>query len=229
MSAHTEDLPELMPVLSRGRHRSPRRGACFMEYASWLAGESWSDHPACTHPAVAMLARLVNDRSSDAARNELVTLIPSVVGLLGDENTALLVAAQAASAALPVVSEGRQRVLAAGLVRCEELLGADSALLPELAGALDRVPLARSWAKDFITRTGPLKGSDRRFLPDISVAIIRTSVDGIAEACIADPDERMRALLTAVIERCRPAATGRPGAPLPATEPSRERALAPAS
>ena len=43
-------LPDGMPVLSRGRHRTPRRGACFMEFASLLAGERWSDHPSCTHP-----------------------------------------------------------------------------------------------------------------------------------------------------------------------------------
>ena len=50
-------IPDGMPVLSRGKHRSPRRGACFMELASVLAGERWSDHPACTHPLLAQLAR----------------------------------------------------------------------------------------------------------------------------------------------------------------------------
>ena len=29
--------PESMPVLSRGKHRNSRRGACFMEMASFLA------------------------------------------------------------------------------------------------------------------------------------------------------------------------------------------------
>jgi len=28
-----------------------------MEFASYLAGERWSDHPACTHPLLAVLAR----------------------------------------------------------------------------------------------------------------------------------------------------------------------------
>ena len=69
-------MPDLVPVLSRGRHRNPRKGACFMEMASYLAGERWSDHPACTHPLLAALARLVNDFSSDAARNRLAPLIP---------------------------------------------------------------------------------------------------------------------------------------------------------
>ncbi|MEJ7744096.1 MAG: hypothetical protein WKF73_17085 [Nocardioidaceae bacterium] len=43
-------LPDVVPVLSRGKHRNPRKGACFMEFASFLAGERWSDHPRCTHP-----------------------------------------------------------------------------------------------------------------------------------------------------------------------------------
>jgi hypothetical protein len=54
--------PDLLPVLSRGKHRNPRRGACFMELASFLAGERWSDHPSCTHPLLAEVARNVNDR-----------------------------------------------------------------------------------------------------------------------------------------------------------------------
>ncbi len=28
---HTVATPDLMPVLSRGKHRNPRKGACFME------------------------------------------------------------------------------------------------------------------------------------------------------------------------------------------------------
>ena len=47
------NLDLAVPVLSRGKHRNPRKGACFMEFASYLAGEPWSDHPACTHPLLA--------------------------------------------------------------------------------------------------------------------------------------------------------------------------------
>ena len=58
-------VPDGVPILSRGRHRSPRRGACFMEFASFLAGERWSDHPRCTHPLLTQLARQVNDLVGD--------------------------------------------------------------------------------------------------------------------------------------------------------------------
>ena len=79
----TNGVPDGLPVLSRGKHRSARKGACFMEMASVLANEPWSDHPRCTHPLLAHLARLVNDYTSDDNRSELAVMIPSVVGLRG--------------------------------------------------------------------------------------------------------------------------------------------------
>ena len=66
MTSHDRPVPDLVPQLSRGKHRNPRKGACFMELASYLAGERWSDRPACTHRLLAHLARLVNDCTSDA-------------------------------------------------------------------------------------------------------------------------------------------------------------------
>lgn len=194
--------PDLLPVLSRGKHRTPRRGACFMEYASYLAGETWSDHPSCTDPALASLARMVNDCTSDAARGRLVTLIPSVIGLTGSGTiTGIRLAARAASAALPIASEGRQRALAAGLLRCDDLLGgfgdsASSTSRSMIRRALDDTPGASSWAVEFLTAAGPL---NTRSIPLMSDAIIRTAVVGIADACVQDPDDRLRELLTQAI------------------------------
>lgn len=58
--ATTPVLPG-MPVLSAGKHASPREGGCFMEMVSLLAGQPWSDHPPTADPTLAALARLVND------------------------------------------------------------------------------------------------------------------------------------------------------------------------
>src|SRR5437868_1404715 len=103
---------EFLPLLTRGKHRSPRHGACFMEFASYLAGERWSDHPACTHPLLASLARQVNDRISDDARQTLLDVVPDVIGLTTDDlRVDALIALRAAATALPVVSEERQRVM----------------------------------------------------------------------------------------------------------------------
>jgi hypothetical protein len=103
-------LPELPPTLSHGKHRSPRKGVCFMEFASLLAGERWSDHPACTHPVLAAVVRHVNDDTSDAGRGRLAELIPSVMGLTGqDLHIDARIALGAARLALPVAAAERQR------------------------------------------------------------------------------------------------------------------------
>lgn len=72
--------PDLMPILSSGSHADPSRGACIMEYASLLAGEVWSDSPACTHPVLAAMARVVNDRLEGGARQSLLPLLPRLMG-----------------------------------------------------------------------------------------------------------------------------------------------------
>lgn len=71
----------VMPLkLSRGRHADPSEGACFMELASVLAGEPWSDHPACVHPVLAAVARGVNDQIGDDDRARLAPLVPAMIG-----------------------------------------------------------------------------------------------------------------------------------------------------
>jgi hypothetical protein len=199
-------LPDVMPVLSRGKHRTPKSGGCFMEFASYLAGESWSDHPACTHPVLASLARMVNDCSSDDARSRLALLIPSVIGLTGsDRRVEIVVALRAACEALPVASLERQRALAVGVLTCQRNA---SALDPTLAervrplarAALDAAPDAQRWARDFIGRVHSL--SHTKFTPRTADTIIRVGVQGIGEACIADPDARLYALLERAIDDC---------------------------
>lgn len=176
-----------------------------MEYASYLAGERWSDHPPCTHPALASLARLVNDWTSDEHRPRLSVMIPSVIGLVGDsERAELAIAVHAASAALPVASEGRQRALAVGLIRCSarsvEIDPDDAAhLRPMARRALDQVPLAEKWALQQLDIMRPR--APKSFAPMYD-AIVNVAVAGIGEACITDPDERLERLLRTVIADC---------------------------
>ena len=73
-------IPEFLPTLSAGAHAPGSGEACVMEYVSLLAGEDWSDHPACTHPALAAMARNVNDRLPDCERHRLVPLIGRLFG-----------------------------------------------------------------------------------------------------------------------------------------------------
>lgn len=194
--------PDVMPILSPGRHRSPRRGACFMEFASYLAGERWSDHPACTHGTLAHLARMVNDLTSEAGRARLTALIPSVVGLTSDDPLLdVLLALRAASAALPIAAEERQRAQAVGMrVALRVLAERDGELVAEsrelAQAALRAAPAADAWAIRFIEKVGPGgPGMTVRQCRDI----VTGAVDGIARACGGDPDERLVALLTAAV------------------------------
>lgn len=202
----TVSTESVMPVLSRGKHRNARRGACFMEFASYLAGERWSDHPACTHPALASLARLVNDWTPDNERQRLTSMIPSVIGLVGDdERVELLLAVRAAAAALPIANEARQRALAVGLTRCairlDDVDPDDAARLRAIIrGALDQAPLAERWAKQHLAAMGTR--GPRSFAPMYD-AIVNVSVAGIGEACAPDPAARLRQLLSTSIDESR--------------------------
>jgi hypothetical protein len=75
-------VPDGMPVLGRGRHRNPSRGACFLEYTALLAGEPFSDEPACVDRQLAGVLRHANDVLSDADRSRLVPLLGRAVGLV---------------------------------------------------------------------------------------------------------------------------------------------------
>ena len=57
--------------LSQGAH-SPDGEYCLMEHVSVRAGLPWSDRPACTHPALSAMARIVNDRLPDKPRQRLL-------------------------------------------------------------------------------------------------------------------------------------------------------------
>lgn len=198
--------PDVLPVLSRGKHRNPRKGACFMELASYLAGERWSDHPKCTHPLLAALAREVNDSVDDATRRQLAPLIPDVIGLDSDDPRAdAWIARTAALAALPVVSAEKQDITAVGLYSCERHLARVEGrplddLTSEVRDALDRVPHARDWARGFTaTGWGPAGQLDRRS----ASVIVHTAVAGLAAACVDDAGARLVDLLTRTIDECR--------------------------
>ena len=198
-------VPELIPQLSRGKHRSPRKGACFMEMASYLAGERWSDHPACTHPLLATLARLVNDHTTDANRGELVELIPSVIGLTSDDpHVDVQITLRAATTALPVASAERQRVLAVSVLAAERVLSdldgrPDGELQERSRAALTQVPDAADWAGRFTQAMGTTpRGFHRYGAPNT----VRHAVVGIAQACVADPDAILRGLLAEAIGEC---------------------------
>jgi hypothetical protein len=205
MTSSSAGVPDLVPQLSRGKHRSPRKGACFMELASYLAGERWSDRPACTHPLLAALARLVNDHTTDAGRSDLAPLVPSVIGLTSDDpRVDVRIALRSAITALPVAAAERQRVLAVSILAAQRALAdldgtVDRATAEAAEQALAAVPDATAWARAF---TDEVRNSTRGYGRHAAPSTVRYAVVGIAQACINDPDARLRLLLSSAIEDC---------------------------
>jgi hypothetical protein len=203
-----------------------------MEYASFLAGERWSDHPRCTHPLLAGVARDINDHISDGGRSRLVPLIPSVVGLNGDDpRVDVGIAARCGVAALPVAAEPRQRALAAGLLGARRALAAldeqsstifDARnLFDDVDKALSGAPHAMRWAENFISG---VQIDPKSFGRQSARSMVHVAVTGISEACIPDPDSTLHDLLYAVIDDCRlwfgAEAASRPPPALRATSPN---------
>lgn len=214
--------PDGMPVLSRGKHRSPRTGACFMEFASYLAGEPWSDSPQCTDPMLAHLARAVNDQLSDVRRAGIATEIPRVIGLRGDHRVlAPIIALRAAAAALPVAASGRQQALAVALMTLPRLLAepVPAGLQADIDAALAAAPLATAWAQEHLRRH-PLRERDLR--KGSCALTVQLATTGIVEACVDDPEGLLAELLRTAITDVEDVLST-PDLPVPADAPRRER------
>lgn len=113
-------VPDSMPVLTRGKHRKPRNGACLMEYVSVLAGGPFTDSPTCTDPTLAAIARAVNDYSRDEMRQRLAELA-SDLSVAGPRATSTqhAMARRCLLSALPYSSGSRRRVLAVAVLGLE--------------------------------------------------------------------------------------------------------------
>ena len=76
------DLDQL--TLASGAHKPDSDQMCVMEAVAYIAGEPWSDHPACASPVIAAFLRAWNDNLPDTDRTRLLApLIPRLVGTAG--------------------------------------------------------------------------------------------------------------------------------------------------
>jgi hypothetical protein len=69
--------------LGSGSHAPPSNGlvnACVMEAVAYVAGEPFSDHPACASPVITSFLLSWNDSMSDEDRQMLKPYIPRLVG-----------------------------------------------------------------------------------------------------------------------------------------------------
>ena len=202
-------VPDLMPVLSAGKHRSPRSGGCFMEIASFLAGERWSDHPHCTDPTLAELARCVNDVMPDGARSRLSLMIPSAIGTGGRTSTertqiAALVVRDCALIALPLVT-AKTRTLACALLVAERVLDISTA---EAAAALTTQPDAWKFAVRCLSHHPPGWRNRRAYLSVAVPQAVRCAVQSVSEELGPEAPEApdvLGPMLTTAIETTRAA------------------------
>jgi hypothetical protein len=67
-------------TLDSGAHDSPENGVCALEAVAYVAGEPFSDHPACASPVLGAFLRSWNDSLDDTDRQMLKPLIPRLVG-----------------------------------------------------------------------------------------------------------------------------------------------------
>jgi hypothetical protein len=206
MSPSEVSAPQHLPILSRGKHRNPRKGACLMELVSYLAGERWSDQPSCTHPLLGRLARHVNDAMSDEARPQLAVLVPTLIGLVSDDlHVDARIALRCARAALPVVAADRQGAMAVAILACEGVLDdlddRPAGSLEEVSlEALEQAPHAATWGRQFARgQRVSAAGFRRHAAPNI----VSCAVKGIAQACVPNVDERLHDLLAGAIDDCR--------------------------
>jgi hypothetical protein len=103
-----------------------------------------------------------------------------------------------------VVAAGRQRVMAVSVLACDRVLAeldgrAPGALEEQSRLALAEVPQAAEWADRF---TSGVRPSHKGFRRQAAPTIVQDAVEGIAQACVPDPDGMLRDLLIQAIDVC---------------------------
>ena len=73
-------------TLSVGPHDDPSKGMCGMEMVSFLAGEPWSDTPACSSLAISHFVQVGNDRMDQETRDRLQLYVPKLIGTASPEH-----------------------------------------------------------------------------------------------------------------------------------------------
>lgn len=142
----------LIPPLSEGAHQSIETGACIMEAAAFIAGEAWSDSPACACPVIGAFLRAWNDGLPDDERDAL--LRPLILRVIGTKATAAIERRRSLMAADWLVREYTPAWLRlAGLTAHADALSAlpeitDMAQVPGIHGAIEAAQMdaAAAWA-----------------------------------------------------------------------------------
>jgi hypothetical protein len=74
--------------LSDGQIAANGDAACLLEAVAYVAGEKWTDEPRCVSPVLGVFGRNLNDVLPDDRRQELVPLIPKLIGTRDEQDEA---------------------------------------------------------------------------------------------------------------------------------------------
>jgi hypothetical protein len=225
LAAVGDGLPVPVAV---GRHKVAGDQACLMELASALAREPWSDHPACVHPVLAAVARAVNDRIGDDARQFLAPLVPLMIGTAGsgpDDRERLercarlvLLCTRTALEAGPFLA-GEMESARRSALGVLSVLGRPAAQDTGPPGRAARWPVTPRTVAALLDRLGALG----RMYPRRAAIQAAQAVSVIAGTAAPARDERLSDLLRACTARCAPG-MGEPGMGEPGTGPGRRDA-----
>ena len=87
MTLNTERLAQVTTLKSGSHKPNDDAEFCVMEAVAYVAGEPWSDHPACTCPVITAFMVSWNDAlpNDDERARLLLPLIPALVGTRGSK------------------------------------------------------------------------------------------------------------------------------------------------
>ena len=106
--------------------------------------------------------------------------------------------------ALPVVAAPQQQVMAVSVLACERVLAGLDGRPPgwldqQSRAVLAQVPQAARWARGF---AGTVAISPKAFRHHSAPATVHAAVEGIAQACVPQPDQMLHDLLASAIGEC---------------------------
>ena len=71
-------------TLGKGVHSKGSTEPCLLELSAWLAGEPWTDRPACVSPVLGAFGRSFNDALPTDRRQRLRPYAPRLLNTAGD-------------------------------------------------------------------------------------------------------------------------------------------------
>lgn len=69
-----------VPWLRHGVGLSPADGGCVLQIIDWIDRTGWTDDPKCVDPVIARLAVQANDALDDEHRQDMLDLVPRIMG-----------------------------------------------------------------------------------------------------------------------------------------------------